>query len=1129
MSTSSKKMYDAFFWVKPIKSSDESKVYDKAEVVWHYPEDVSRVVAAFRDIPNFCFPDLETLKLEKAQEARIEHFTFTLTDEDGGRVYGVCMRHLDGGVGQRYDVKRRPRHCLCIITKNPFFAMFRSCLLQVHSMTLLDQSESYSSSSCQKHFLAALYAHKVPSVGESVTIPPSPSHWRYTSFSMTATAGGSTHSIAPLMEVLGIEKFFLILSAILCENRVVFIATDVDRLSDAVHAVTSMLLPFRWQHIFIPLLPSKLLTFVSSPMPFIIGVRRYLLPALLKEALSDVILVDADSGECTVMGEVSIRDILGAEAASNQSSSSAGALSGMGLMRAGVKMFRDSQLSAGSASGQPVTDGLMNSILNVIRPVMQKKPAGAGVGMMRMGRSAADTSRDKWMAEVDKATRQALLLFYVYLFGDISDDLNPAAARASMGNDDKTSRGEAKKGESFGIGDSRAAFNLQSFLVRRRQMGTSNSIMEFLDSFTHSQMFERFCAERVQLHHSRHSLRKSVGEPHSSGKTVLEVVETEYDKVCVEMRMQHLSSTLHNIRHIIDEQKWKKRGVGSSTASELGEQFHSLALQLTSNTSTVASSGKEEIGKVVKGSLEEVCMNAVSDAVQMERVLKTVWLRLEDCKQFNWKHGLRGLQLLHVLLLQGPHAVLSEALDHFSLIQSLTEYSFSHSSTCPSESRQLIRRKAHEILLLLLDNSLLALQRRWVSLSRVGAFPFYCLQEIIVKQRKVDAAKLKDRNFNFQSPNQIPSFSNLHESYRPPEWTGNREGPIPSASHPQEQPATSLIDFDEGFFTQIPSESTVGGVESVNACDTFSSSFGDDVFGNVPNSDSDKMGFNSMENMKQDGFEEVDSNAFDSFGSTKQDRDKEVFDPFFGSSAKSSGDEDFAVCGFDPFSASSEKGSVPINNNTFSADDPFASSHVDFGSTPNDPFSSFGGNSSGSYSDPFAPTSSIDPFAAGADSNGWSSVSSTTTSTDPFGTTSFDAFSSGNTTCISSVPSSAYSSSSVFLSSTTVPTASPVQSRSCGSGYHDPFADLAAPRTAPIQQQQINSLPLPGGSGMMSHGGASMSSGYTPQSTTFRPPAAHQPSSWPNGRQYQNSQVDSQGKEDPFANILSSWGSPQKK
>ena len=113
-------------------------MYDKAEVVWHYPEDVSRVVAAFRDIPNFCFPDLETLKLEKAQEARIEHFTFTLTDEDGGRVYGVCMRHLDGGVGQRYDVKRRPRHCLCIITKNPFFAMFRSCLLQVCS------SESYA-------------------------------------------------------------------------------------------------------------------------------------------------------------------------------------------------------------------------------------------------------------------------------------------------------------------------------------------------------------------------------------------------------------------------------------------------------------------------------------------------------------------------------------------------------------------------------------------------------------------------------------------------------------------------------------------------------------------------------------------------------------------------------------------------------------------------------------------------------------------------------------------------------------------------------------------------------------------------------------------------------------------------
>lgn len=40
---------------------------------------------------------------------------------------------------------------------------------------------------------------------------------------------------------------------------------------------------------------------------------------------------------------------------------------------------------------------------------------------------------------------------------------------------------------------------------------------------------------------------------------------------------------------------------------------------------------------------------------------------------FNWKHGLRGLQLLHCMLLQGPPGILTEALARFSLIYSFTE------------------------------------------------------------------------------------------------------------------------------------------------------------------------------------------------------------------------------------------------------------------------------------------------------------------------------------------------------------------------------------------------------------------------------------------------------------------------
>jgi hypothetical protein len=76
-------------------------------VVWHYPDDVSATTSAFKDIPSFCFPDLDVVRLEQplSEACRLENFTFTLTDQDGGRVYGVCLRFLPPGEGQRFGIQ----------------------------------------------------------------------------------------------------------------------------------------------------------------------------------------------------------------------------------------------------------------------------------------------------------------------------------------------------------------------------------------------------------------------------------------------------------------------------------------------------------------------------------------------------------------------------------------------------------------------------------------------------------------------------------------------------------------------------------------------------------------------------------------------------------------------------------------------------------------------------------------------------------------------------------------------------------------------------------------------------------------------------------------------------------------
>ena len=48
-----------------------------------------------------------------------------------------------------------------------------------------------------------------------------------------------------------------------------------------VHAASAMIAPFQWQHVCIPLLPSSLLSYAAAPVPYLIGVQRYLLARLV--------------------------------------------------------------------------------------------------------------------------------------------------------------------------------------------------------------------------------------------------------------------------------------------------------------------------------------------------------------------------------------------------------------------------------------------------------------------------------------------------------------------------------------------------------------------------------------------------------------------------------------------------------------------------------------------------------------------------------------------------------------------------------------------------------------------------------------------------------------------------------
>ncbi len=103
-----------------------------------------------------------------------------------------------------------------------------------------------------------------------------------------------------LFEVLSLANFLTVYTALCLEEKVVLLSSRTSLLTFAAEALLTLLYPFSWQHVYIPLLPDQLMGFVQSPTPYLIGIRlapgAALPRALIEEQETQpILLVDLDA------------------------------------------------------------------------------------------------------------------------------------------------------------------------------------------------------------------------------------------------------------------------------------------------------------------------------------------------------------------------------------------------------------------------------------------------------------------------------------------------------------------------------------------------------------------------------------------------------------------------------------------------------------------------------------------------------------------------------------------------------------------------------------------------------------------------------------------------------------------
>ncbi|XP_066150244.1 DENN domain-containing protein 5B [Euwallacea fornicatus] len=166
------------------------------------------------------------------------------------------------------------------------------------------KSASLNGLSLESYVFNLLYEMELPAPGKSILIhlPPSDPH--------LPPANTILQNPAPPLELphsdyymrlmftwLGVEIIVQLFTCLLLENQVLLRSTDSQKLMVVAEGMTTLLFPFSWPHVYVPILPAELHHFLDAPVPFLMGL--YASSENLKLA-SEATLCYVDIDKCKV-------------------------------------------------------------------------------------------------------------------------------------------------------------------------------------------------------------------------------------------------------------------------------------------------------------------------------------------------------------------------------------------------------------------------------------------------------------------------------------------------------------------------------------------------------------------------------------------------------------------------------------------------------------------------------------------------------------------------------------------------------------------------------------------------------------------------------------------------------------
>ncbi|KAM6153927.1 DENN domain-containing protein 5B isoform 2-T2 [Erethizon dorsatum] len=171
-----------------------------------------------------------------------------------------------------YDINRDTLYVsksICLITPLPFMQACKKFLIQLHKAVTSQQPPPLP---LESYIHNILYEVPLPPPGRSLKFygvyepiicqRPGPSELPL-----------SDYPLREAFELLGLENLVQVFTCVLLEMQILLYSQDYQRLMTVAEGITTLLFPFQWQHVYVPILPASLLHFLDAPVPYLMGLQ----------------------------------------------------------------------------------------------------------------------------------------------------------------------------------------------------------------------------------------------------------------------------------------------------------------------------------------------------------------------------------------------------------------------------------------------------------------------------------------------------------------------------------------------------------------------------------------------------------------------------------------------------------------------------------------------------------------------------------------------------------------------------------------------------------------------------------------------------------------------------------------